>query len=79
MPSLAGLICFYCGKTFSTTALNRADGGDPCPVCAERLLHALPPLIPGPGSPEHVQAGETGDSADPSQTGGGPPDLPRPA
>jgi hypothetical protein len=47
-------ICFYCGQAFSISGLNRVRGGRPCPVCTERLLEALPPLIPGPGSGRQV-------------------------
>jgi hypothetical protein len=84
MASPAGLICFYCGKSFSLTALNRASGGEPCPVCAERLLQALPPLIPGPGSDPGSSNREADDAldgapAEPAQPGDLPPDFPRPA
>lgn len=73
-------ICFYCGQAFSFSALNRVQGGKPCPVCTQRLLEGLPPVIPGPGSrtespvqPESVARGDRGE------IGSSWPDMPEPA
>lgn len=72
-------ICFYCGQAFSLSVMNRIQGGRPCPVCNERLLAALPPLIPGPGSrmahDSSVGLGQLGEPRSPW----GPSDLPEPA
>jgi hypothetical protein len=49
-------ICFQCGGPADLSErLNRLPGGDPCPVCSDRLLSALPPLLPGfrHAAPEH--------------------------
>jgi hypothetical protein len=77
-------ICFYCGQAFSFSALNRVRGGRPCPVCTQRLLEGLPPLIPGPGSLEEGQpqpgsagVGDLGESGSTWSTGGA--DFPEPA
>jgi hypothetical protein len=41
-------ICFQCGGPADLSErLNRLPGGEPCPACADRLLSALPPLVPG--------------------------------
>ncbi len=47
MPDVPSSICFQCGQaTADGTRFNRLADGRPCPACAERLLMALPPLLP---------------------------------
>jgi len=72
-------ICFYCGQGFSLSAMNRIQGGRPCPVCTERLLAALPPLIPGPGSRIEAQESQAGVGELAERSPSGPADLPEPA
>ena len=38
--------CFHCGKPVGE--LNELREGGNCPVCAERLLEALPPIFHEP-------------------------------
>ena len=41
-------ICFQCGQRVTNgPLLNRMEDGLPCPVCSDRLMAALPPLLPG--------------------------------
>ena len=47
MSRASDSICFYCSQRFQLDgSMNRTSDGRPCPICAERLLEALPPLIP---------------------------------
>ncbi len=45
----APTLCIHCGLSAGEPPrLNRLEDGRPCPVCAERLLALLPPLLPAP-------------------------------
>lgn len=47
MTEADNAICFQCGQDAAQTRrLNRLDDGRPCPVCADRLLMLLPPVLP---------------------------------
>ena len=40
-------ICFSCGQVVGDPPrLNRLESGDACPTCRERVLDALPPVLP---------------------------------
>lgn len=55
-------ICIHCGLSAgSPPRLNRLEDGRLCPACAERLLDALPPLLPA--SEDLAQALSDGDEA----------------
>ncbi|MFM7298423.1 MAG: hypothetical protein ACKO4Q_14550 [Planctomycetota bacterium] len=48
-------ICFQCGQTTGDlTRFNRLRDGRACPACAERLLAALPSLLPRQGAPAEL-------------------------
>jgi len=48
-------ICFQCGQTTGDlTRFNRLHDGRACPACAERLLAALPSLLPRLGAPAEL-------------------------
>jgi hypothetical protein len=50
MSGASDSICIYCNQRFQLDgSMNRTSDGRPCPHCAERLLDALPPLIPASG------------------------------
>jgi hypothetical protein len=50
MSGASDSICIYCNQRFQLDgSMNRTADGRPCPICAERLLGALPPLIPAAG------------------------------
>ena len=58
MSDSAEPICFFCSQAFQVSGqLNRMPDGRPCPICANRLMESLPPLMPG-GMP----AGRTGET-----------------
>jgi len=41
-------ICFNCGQAVGDPPrLNRTDSGLVCPTCRDRLLDALPAMLPG--------------------------------
>lgn len=41
------IICFHCGQPAGDPlAVNQLDDETPCPACAERMLAALPSLLP---------------------------------
>lgn len=41
-------ICFSCGKSVSEPPrFNLLPSGELCPTCRDRVLDALPPLLPG--------------------------------
>lgn len=45
-------ICFQCGQgTGDLTRFNRLHDGRACPACADRLLAALPSLLPRQSTP----------------------------
>jgi len=40
-------VCFTCGLPVSgPLRLNRMENGQICPTCRDRLLEALPPILP---------------------------------
>lgn len=46
-------ICIQCGQaTGDTTRFNRLPDGRPCAPCADRLLAALPSVLPASVLPE---------------------------
>lgn len=48
MTAPSPTLCFTCGLALSAPPrLNQLPNGSPCPACRERLLDALPPLLPG--------------------------------
>ncbi|MBM3991512.1 MAG: hypothetical protein FJ298_10965 [Planctomycetes bacterium] len=50
-------ICFQCGQaTGDLTRFNRLHDGRACPACAERLLAALPSLLPRHSAPAELAA-----------------------
>lgn len=59
MSGASDSICFYCSQLFQLDGgMNRTSDGRPCPICAERLLDALPPLIPAPHRAAEARADE---------------------
>jgi len=69
MAEAADIVCFHCGcPVGDPPALNTLSSGDPCPVCAERLLEMLPPIFHAP-MPFQV-AGEASDWIDPQVDSG---------
>ena len=61
MADASDSICFYCSQAFTLDGrLNRTEDGRPCPICAERLLEALPPLVPVDPESEAQREGATG-------------------
>ncbi|MCC7015560.1 MAG: hypothetical protein IT454_23580 [Planctomycetes bacterium] len=71
-------ICFHCGQDAeSTLRLNRLPDGRPCPSCADRLLAALPPVLPAfREEPEPEPRSEGEDTGEAAEFG---PDYDRPA
>lgn len=64
MPGASDSICFYCNQRFQLDGgMNRTSDGRPCPICAERLLEALPPLIPATGRTAAVGDDEAEEEA----------------
>ena len=51
MSSNADILCFLCGtKLEDPPQLPELDDGSECPACRDRLLDALPPLLPRRGT-----------------------------
>lgn len=77
-------LCFHCGQSAGEPLrLNRLDDGRICPSCADRVLVALPPvlpaLVPAPGTerPLESEGAAEGGFEPPSVDLGGPDfDLP---
>jgi hypothetical protein len=62
-------ICFQCGQTTGDlTRFNRLPDGRACPTCADRLLFALPSLLPRESVPttldQLVESDLDGEEAD---------------
>jgi len=51
-------ICFHCGQAFEGR-FNHLPDGRPCPLCTDRLMESLPPLLPF-----DARAGDEGPVAD---------------
>ncbi len=47
MSDASSPVCFTCGQHVDARRLNRLPNGEPCPSCRDRLLEALPALLPG--------------------------------
>lgn len=65
-------ICFQCGQaTGDLTRFNRLHDGRACPTCADRLLFALPSLLPRKDAPaELAEALESDLEADDPEDSG---------
>ena len=49
MAEITNTVCFTCGLGIEDPPrLNRLTTGQVCPACRERLLDALPPMLPAP-------------------------------
>ncbi|MBI5365316.1 MAG: hypothetical protein HZA53_19220 [Planctomycetes bacterium] len=56
MPASSPTLCFTCGlATSEPPRLNQLPNGSTCPACRDRLLDALPALLPGRPMPEMEQ------------------------
>ena len=54
MGEITNTVCFTCGLAIEEPPrLNRLTNGQVCPACRERLLDALPALLPAP-KPESI-------------------------
>ena len=52
MPAPSPTLCFTCGLAVTEPPrLNQLPSGETCPACRDRLLDALPPLLPRPPPP----------------------------
>ncbi len=64
------VVCFSCGQPVGTPLrVNTLSSGAPCPACRDRVLEALPSLLPrASGSPYgdevEIDLGSTFDPAD---------------
>ncbi|MBM3975729.1 MAG: hypothetical protein FJ299_01920 [Planctomycetes bacterium] len=48
MSAASQPVCMTCGHSAGAPLrFNHLPNGDPCPSCADRLLEALRPLLPG--------------------------------
>ena len=67
-------VCFTCGMHVGEPMrLNRLDNGQICPACRERVLAALPPVLPS-RVPERMETPELPfDVYDVYEEPGGPP------
>ena len=61
----APTLCIHCGLSAGDPPrLNRLQDGQVCPVCADRLLAMLPPVLPAEAlNAENAGAGESDDEA----------------
>lgn len=63
-------ICFQCGQpTGDLTRFNRLHDGRACPACADRLLAALPSLLPRKSAPTELAQAVENDLDDSDDTG----------
>lgn len=63
-------ICFQCGQTTGDlTRFNRLHDGRACPACADRLLAALPSLLPRKSAPTELAQAVENDLDDGDDTG----------
>jgi recombinational DNA repair protein (RecF pathway) len=63
-------ICFQCGQTTGDlTRFNRLHDGRACPACADRLLAALPSLLPRKSAPTELAQAVENDLDDSDDTG----------
>ena len=47
MTESSDLLCFHCGQSISEPPqIHELPGGGSCPGCVERVLAALPPVLP---------------------------------
>lgn len=52
MPDTGQPICMTCGQPAGAPLrFNHLPSGEPCVACAERLLDAMQPLLPGAAAP----------------------------
>lgn len=59
MPQARQTICIQCGQqAIDPTRINHLPDGRPCPICAERLLMMLPPLLPAFDAGDGPEAGD---------------------
>ena len=72
--SVTDTVCFTCGMHVGEPMrLNRLDNGQICPACRERVLAALPPVLPA-RIREHLETPELPfDAYDVYEEPGGPP------
>lgn len=70
MSARSDILCFHCGKPVGDPPiLNEVAQDQVCPVCRDRVLDSLPPLLPSETVPETAESWIPDPSGDPGDPG----------